>query len=144
MHRIHATASLIEQMARSTPSSDPVLAIRAKARELVKLYLSSFGIPTMPICVDALASLRGIGRSDELPQHSPDAELVPDGTGGVAIRIHPDSPTTRQRFSVAHEIGHTFFPNFTMKKWCRTDARYRDRDDPDDYLEMLRDIARAI
>jgi hypothetical protein len=71
--------------------------------------------------------------------HSPDAELVPDGTGGVKMRVNPDLPETRQRFSVSHEISHTFFPDYTTKPWCRTDARYRDRDDPDQYLEMLCD-----
>jgi hypothetical protein len=44
---------------------------------------------------------------------------------------------------VAHEISHTFFPDYTTKAWCRTDARYRDRADPDQHLEMLCDIAAA-
>lgn len=137
------TETLIGELIRSTGSNDAVAAVRAKARELIGLYVRSFGEPTMPIDVGVLASLRGIRKSEEAPIHSDDAELVPDGAGGVTMRVNPDLPETRRRFSVAHEISHTFFPDYTDKVWCRTDARYRDRNDPDDYLEMLCDIAAA-
>ncbi len=137
---LRSTTSLIQELVRSTGAADPAAAIRLKAQELISLYVASFGDPAMPISVDVLASLRGIAKSAELPLHSPDAELVPDGTGGVKMRVHPDRPETRQRFSTAHEITHTFFPDYTTKTWCRTDARYRDRDDPDQHLEMLCDI----
>src|SRR5438132_6624486 len=142
---IHArsTEALIDELVRSTGAVDAPSAIRASARELIALYVSSFGEPTMPINIDVLASLRGITRSDEMPLHSPDAELVPDGLGGVAMRVNPDRPDTRVRFSVAHEVSHTFFADYTTKAWCRTDARYRDRSNPDDFLEMLCDIAAA-
>lgn len=137
---LRSTASLIEELVHSTNAGDPATAIRLKAQELIRLHIASFGELTMPISMDVLASLRGIARSDELPLHSPDAELVPDGSGGVKMRVNPDLPETRQRFSVAHEITHTFFPDYSTKPWCRTDARYRDRDDPDQFLEMLCDI----
>jgi Zn-dependent peptidase ImmA (M78 family) len=140
---VRSTETLINELVRSTGAIDAAAAIRLKARELIELYVASFGAPTMPINVEVLASLRGISRSEELPLHSPDAELVPDGTGGVTMRVNPDRPDTRRRFSMGHEISHTFFPDYTTKPWCRTDARYRDRTDPDDYLEMLCDIAAA-
>jgi hypothetical protein len=138
-----STESLIKELVCSTGAIDAAAAIRLKARELIELYVTSFGAPTMPISVEVLASLRGIKWSEDLPVHSPDAELVPDGTGGVMMRVSPDRPDTRRRFSVAHEISHTFFPDYTTKPWCRTDARFRDRTDPADYLEMLCDIAAA-
>lgn len=137
---LRSIASFIEELVRSTGTKDPVTAIRFKAEGLLRLYVAAFGEPTMPISVDVLASLRGIARSDELPLHSPDAELVPDGCGGVKMGVNPDLPETRQRSSVSHEISHTFFPDYTTKPKCRTDARHRDRDDPDQYLEMLCDI----
>ena len=135
-----STESLIKELVRSTGAVDAPAAIRLKARELIELHVASFGAPTLPINLEVLASLRGISRSEELPLHSPDAELVPDGTGRVTMRVNPDRPDTRQRFSVAHEISHTFFPDYTAKAWCRTDSRFRDRTDPDEYLEMLCDI----
>jgi len=140
---VRSTDALIKELVRSTGAIDAPAAIRLKARELIQLLVASFGEPTMPINVDVLASLRGIGRSEEMPLHSADAEIVPDGTGGVTMRVNSDRPETRQRFSVAHEISHTFFPDYTTKRWCRPDARYRDRTDPDEYLEMLCDIAAA-
>ncbi len=135
--------SLISELVRVTGASDAAAAVRIKARELISGYVASFGEPSMPIDVQVLASLRGIRQSDEAPVHSIDAELVPDGVGGVTMRVNPDRPEARRRFSIAHEISHTFFPDYTEKVWCRTDARFRDRTDPDDYLEMLCDIAAA-
>jgi Zn-dependent peptidase ImmA (M78 family) len=134
------TASLIEELVRSTGAVDAPAAIRLYARGLIRQYVESFGEPDRPINLDVLASLRGIGRSEDRPVHSDDAELVPDGTGGVTMRVNPDRPETRLRFSVGHEISHTFFPDYTTKTWCRTDARHRDRDDPDQFLESLCDI----
>jgi hypothetical protein len=134
------TRALIDALVRSTGAPDPFEAIRMKARNAIEQFRATFGDPTMPLDIDALASFLGIGRSDDVPAHSEDAELVPIGDGKVAIRVNPDRPETRKRFSVAHEVSHTFFPNYQTKKWCRTDARYRRRDDPDDLLEMLCDI----
>ncbi len=138
-----STQALIDELIRSTGCRDAPEAIRAKAKELIDLHVASFGEPSLPISVDVLASLQGIGRSDEAPVHSPDAELIPDGHGGMTMRVNADRPETRQRFSVAHEISHTFFPNYTSKAWCRTDARYRDRANAEDFLEMLCDIGAA-
>ena len=138
-----STQSLIDELVRATGADTPAAAIRTKARELINTYVASFGEPTMPLDMDVLASLRSIRRSDEKPIHSPDAELSPDGAGGVTMRVNPDRPETRQRFSIAHEIAHTSFPEYTTKEWCRTDARYRDRTNPDEHLEMLCDIGAA-
>jgi hypothetical protein len=134
------TREVIDALIRSTGASDPVAAIRSKARDSIERFRQTFGEPTMPFDVEALASFLGIRRSDAAPSHSEDAELVPIGDGRVEIRVNPDRPETRRRFSVAHEISHTFFPNYQIKKWCRTDARHRRRDNPDDLLEKLCDI----
>jgi hypothetical protein len=134
------TRELIDALVQSTAAPDPITAIRVRARNAIERFRATFGEPTMPLDIEALASFLGIGLSDDAPSHSEDAELVPVGNGRVAIRINSDRPETRRRFSVAHEITHTFFPNFQTKTWCRTDARYRRRDNPDDLLEMLCDI----
>ncbi|MCC7134687.1 MAG: ImmA/IrrE family metallo-endopeptidase [Gemmatimonadales bacterium] len=135
-----STRALIDALVRSTGAIDEFTAIRIKAREAIERFRAAFGEPTMPFDVDALASLLGIHRSEDAPAHSRDAELVPTGDGRVTMRVNPDRPETRKRFSVAHEISHTFFPNYHAKKWCRTDARYRSRANPDDLLEMLCDV----
>ncbi|WP_417260844.1 ImmA/IrrE family metallo-endopeptidase [Celeribacter sp.] len=130
----------IESLVRSTGAASPEEAIRLKAREHIVFYEQNFGEPEIPIDVMMLASLKGIRPSDSMPVLSPDAEIGPDGQGGVEMRVNPDRPETRKRFSIAHEISHTFFPDYEKKEWCRTDARYRDLSDPSQHLEMLCDI----
>jgi Zn-dependent peptidase ImmA (M78 family) len=138
-----STKALIDELTLSMNCLDAESAIRAKAATLLDRYVQAFGEPEMPVSVEVLASLCGITRSDDAPVHSEDAELGPDGQGGMTMRVNADRPETRQRFSIAHEISHTFFPNYANKEWCRTDARYRSRENPDDYLEMLCDIGAA-
>ena len=137
------TQVLIDELVRTTGAANAPIAIRSQARALIDRYVAQFGEPSMPINMDVLASMIGIRRSNDQPVHSDDAELVPDGAGGVTMRVNRDRPETRQRFSIAHEISHTFFPDYTTKEWCRTDARYRDRSNPDEHLEMLCDIGAA-
>jgi len=137
------TQKFIDELVQSTGANSAEEAIRAKARHLIHTCEAMFGRPEMPIDVSILTGLQGIHASEDLPIQSPDAELAPRSEGGVEMRVHPDRPETRKRFSIAHEISHTFFPEYEKKSWCRTDARYRSRNDPDQYLEMLCDIGAA-
>ena len=136
------TQSFIDDLVRTTGASSPEAAIRMKAQELIRLC-EAIGPTQMPIDVNMLTGMQGIYPSEDMPIQSPDAELTPRSDGHVEMRVHPDRPETRKRFSIAHEISHTFFPEFQKRSWCRTDARYRDRKDPDQYLEMLCDIGAA-
>src|SRR5947209_3764841 len=74
---------------------------------------------------------------------APTPNLCRPGNGRVAMRVNRDRPETRQRFSIAHEISHTFFPEYHTKHWCRSDGRFRQRNNPDDHLEFLCDTAAA-
>ena len=121
-----------------TGEDDPRDAIRVKARELVELYHATFG-EKPPFKMEALASLKGIRPSSEPPAHSHDAELQPDGKGGVLLRLNRERPLTRQRFSVGHEITHTFFPGYEEKVQCRK-PKNRDWSDPEDVIELLCDV----
>jgi hypothetical protein len=133
--------SLIDGLVRSSGESDPVAAIRKKAREAIEAFIEAFGEPEeLPLNLLTLASFLGIKSSAAAPQFSPDAELAPDGEGGVEMRLNPEQPETRQRFSIGHEITHTFFPDHSSHVWPRADARHRDLTDPSDYLEMLCDV----
>jgi hypothetical protein len=139
----HPAHAQIDQLLLEVGTSDPREAVRRKARALITLFCEQFGEPTIPIDVYVLASMLGIHRSEESPIYSPDAELTPDGSGGVVMRVNSDRPETRQRFSVGHEISHTFFPGYELKVQCRPDPLLRDRDAPGDYLETLCDIGAA-
>lgn len=136
--------SLIDKLVSASGAVDPLSAIRGKAVQAVDRFVEAFGEPEqLPLDLLELASFLGIKESADAPAFSPDAELAPDGEGGVEMRLNPDRPETRQRFSIGHEITHTFFPDHTSHIWPRADARYRDLSNPDDYLEMLCDAGAA-
>jgi Zn-dependent peptidase ImmA (M78 family) len=138
------TKALIDRLVRGTGAADARSAIRQKATNVIDSFVEAFGEPEdLPLDLPTLASFLGIKLSDTAPAFSPDAELAPDGSGGVEIRVNPDRPETRVRFSVGHEITHTFFPDHSFHIWPRADSRYRDLGNPDDYLEMLCDVGAA-
>lgn len=138
------TQLLIDGLVAATGVADPVEAVWLRAAQAIESYVSMFGEPDeMPLDLVTLASVLGIKKSDDAPLYSPDAELAPDGAGGVEMRLNPDQPETRQRFSIGHEITHTFFPDHSTHVWTRSESRHRDLSDPDDYLEMLCDVGAA-
>ena len=128
----------VAALLRETGEADPVAAVRSRSRTLIELYLEHFGEGRPPFDLEVLASLRGIALSSERPGHSPDAELVPIAGGGVEMRVNPDQPATRRRFSVGHEISHTFLPGYDQKVQCRK-PKGRDWADPEDLIEALCD-----
>ncbi len=117
---------------------DPREAVRLKARALLNNLRPLFPNPP-PFKMPELASCIGLHASDEEPSFSGDSEIAPDGEGRVVLRINKSRPLTRQRFSVAHEIGHTLFPDYHLAVRCRkaNDKRWND----DDFLETLCDVA---
>lgn len=133
----------VQALLKATGCEEPRAAVRLKATAAIERYLQHLGEPEFPLHVEALASILGISMSAEQPKHSRDAELVPTTGGRVEIRVAADSPDTRRRFSIAHEISHTFFPDYAMKTWCRPDARHRRQGHLDDLIETLCDIGAA-
>ncbi len=117
---------------------DPREAVRQKARVMLGNLLPLFPNPP-PFNMQEIASCIGLHASDEEPSFSADSEIAPDGDGNVVLRINKSRPITRQRFSIAHEIGHTLFPDYQLAVRCRKahDKRWND----DDFLETLCDVA---
>ncbi len=95
------TQALIAQLLEETGATDPAAAIRSKAQNALDRYRAAFDHIPLPVNAEAMASFLGIGFSTDAPVVSQDAELVPTGNGRVAIRINPDRPETRKRFSCA-------------------------------------------
>jgi O-acetyl-ADP-ribose deacetylase (regulator of RNase III) len=68
----------------------------------------------------------------------PDARLVPLASTGVCIEFNPNNPSARTRFSVAHELAHTLFPDHAET------VRMRGQPAGDDWqLELLCNVAAA-
>lgn len=117
---------------------DPLDAIEQGARDLVFEAVQSGweGPPFDPFELARSLGIEVVPR-DELP----DARTVPLGAGEVAIEYNPSRPRHRLRFSLAHEIAHTLFPDVAKT------ARYRDQPaagPPDGWqLELLCNVAAA-
>ncbi|MCC7180964.1 MAG: ImmA/IrrE family metallo-endopeptidase [Acidobacteria bacterium] len=143
MKTTRSPREFVDALVRAAGAADARSAILLKAAEAIDRYRAQLGEPDFPLHVEALASFLGISLSQEPPTQSRDAELVPRAGGRVEIRVSSDRPETRRRFSIAHEISHTFFPDYEMKTWCRPDVRHRRRDNPEDLIEMLCDVGAA-
>ncbi|MGO8914724.1 MAG: ImmA/IrrE family metallo-endopeptidase, partial [Stellaceae bacterium] len=117
---------------------NPVAAMERKARSVI---LEAFdkgwsGPPFDPITLADILKIHVQPQTDVV-----DARTIPTSTGGLTIEFNPRQPRERLRFSIAHEIAHTFFPD------CAKAVRHRggrDHSRSDDWqLEMLCNIAAA-
>jgi hypothetical protein len=128
----------VQAVIEETGLDDPREAVRQKARALINRLSPLFPNPP-PFNMNEIASCIGLHSSDEEPTFSADSEIAPDREGRVVLRVNKSRPLTRQRFSIAHEIGHTLFPDYHLAVRCRKahDNRWND----DDFLETLCDVA---
>ncbi len=127
----------VQAIIDETGISDPREAIRVKARAKLAEFSALFESP--PYDLSALASCVGLRESSDSPVFSQDSEIVPMADGKMALRVNRERPLTRQRFSIAHEIGHTLFPDYQYSVRCRKANERRWTDD--DLLETLCDVA---
>lgn len=75
------------------------------ARTAAERIISRLGINTAPVDVCKIASDLGLAVVTENLGSDVSALLVTDGKSSV-IGVHGQHAPTRQRFSIAHEIGH--------------------------------------
>ena len=85
--------------------SDPIAAVVDHARQVVLEAVEHgwTGPPFDPIELAAILGIRTVARDDLL-----DARVVSAG-GQLQIEFNPTRPRGRLRYSIAHEISHTFF-----------------------------------
>lgn len=89
-----------ELAADPSPASS-VLAHPAHARSAARAALKRAGVTSPPVDVHAIARAQGLSVRASHGLHGLSARLV-----GDAIEVNAEEPRVRQRFSVAHEIGH--------------------------------------
>lgn len=116
--------------------TDPVAAIRRRARELVATA-TALGWEGPPFDVAELASLRGLSVSynSEL-RVDQDACVMP----GLVL-LNPAKPRVRQRYSLAHEVVHTLFPDYAAE--LKRAGRLWRRDGDESEFEQLCQVAGA-
>jgi O-acetyl-ADP-ribose deacetylase (regulator of RNase III) len=123
---------------RLAGDSDPVEVISAKVRDLIYQAFEQgwSGPPYDPFALAALKGIEVAPSGDVL-----DAQILTAKGGALRILFNPDRPPARINYSVAHEIGHSLFPD------CAEIVRHRlkhtgsTRDEWQ--LEMLCNLAAA-
>lgn len=116
--------------------SDPIDLITRKAREAVLGAIQEGwqGPPFDPFKLANYLDIPTIPREDIL-----DARIIPIGSRNLQIEFNPNRSRGRVRFSIAHEIAHTLFPDcndVTRNRGQRTMTR-----NDDWQLELLCNIA---
>jgi O-acetyl-ADP-ribose deacetylase (regulator of RNase III) len=118
-------------------ADDPVEAITQRARQVV-LSAMEEGWTGPPYDPSQLAELLGIAL---LPTEAViDARTKSKGNK-FRIEFNPVRPSARLRFSLAHEIGHTLFPDCALS--IRNRATHEDMQGDEWQLEMLCNVAAA-
>jgi IrrE N-terminal-like domain len=118
-----------------SPAEDPVLMMVQRARAIVldAIERGWSGPPFDPFDLAALLDVKVVPKEDVA-----DARIVPRD-GRLEIEFNPNRPRQRVRFSIAHELGHTLFPD------CSKVARHRGENHsagPDAWqLELLCNLA---
>jgi O-acetyl-ADP-ribose deacetylase (regulator of RNase III) len=118
--------------------SDPVAGIIARARQMVLRAIERgwSGPPYNPL---TLAEMRGVAL---LPTEEVlDARTRSDSRGRFTIEFSPNRPAARMRYSIAHELGHTLFPD--CAEAIRNRATHQEMKEDDWQLESLCNIAAA-
>jgi O-acetyl-ADP-ribose deacetylase (regulator of RNase III) len=97
-----------ESVLKFAGDHEPIKAMVLAARELV-LEAMDKGWSGPPFDPLKLARIRGIQVSPRAD--IPDARTVPMGQNRFVIEFNPTRPPGRLRYSIAHEIAHTLFPD---------------------------------
>jgi hypothetical protein len=99
--------SVLELIDKST-EKDPIEIIREKAREVViKAFNQGWeGPPFDPIKLAQILNYKVLPNESVL-----DARILTDRESSFTIEYNPHQKEARINFSIAHEIGHTLFPD---------------------------------
>ena len=102
------TNASVRKLLKFAGEADPVRAITLRARTIA-LDAMDHGWNGPPFDPLQLADHLGIAVA---PRHDVrDARTVPAPGGRVLVEFNPNRPSARVRYSIAHEIAHTLFPD---------------------------------
>jgi Zn-dependent peptidase ImmA (M78 family) len=108
---------IVQKLISENPNFDrPEEVIGQKVKDLHELYFYLQDVETFPINMEILASIAGVKVTKMLMSDGISGQLVPTKEGMIA-QINILDPENRQNFTIGHEVGHTFFPGFTKKKF---------------------------
>jgi hypothetical protein len=109
---------------RAEPQETPPVTIRRLARKMIK-DAKEQGWNEIPFDPEILAELQGIEVVAATTDIHAEARLMPLPDHRLKIEYAPTAPETRRRFSICHELAHTFFPDcFEQVQHRRKDTRH--------------------
>ena len=128
----------VQKLLEVTGASDPVDAITEAARRVVLNAIDHgwIGPPFDPLRLADQLGLRVVPRDDVR-----DARTVPELGSKSRIEFNPNRPRGRVRYSIAHEIAHTFFPDCADR--IRNRSRHADLVGDEWQLEAMCNIGAA-
>lgn len=128
-----------ESVLRFAGLRDPVEAIVARAREIVMTAMDAgwSGPPFDPLALAENFLRVAVAANPDVP----DARTVATSKDRLRIEFNPNRPRGRMRYSLAHEIAHTLFPDCSEK--VRNRGTHEDQLPDDWQLEALCNIAAA-
>jgi len=118
MKRKWSDSSVLQLIEKYSPKygDNPIDIVRGVSRDMVlQAYTRGWSGP--PYDMVDLAKLMGISISPN--DDVLDGRIIPQAKEKFAIEYNPHQNSSRINFSIAHEIGHTFFPD------CAEKTRYR-------------------
>src|SRR5258708_5818325 len=123
---------------RSSHKSERIreLLTRADALTLSAMEAGWSGPPFDPHKLAEFLGIRVIPSADVR-----EAQIVPLSNGSFRIEYNPNKPRARIRFSIAHEIAHTLFPDCAERVRHRFSPQGMTADDL--HVEMLCNVAAA-
>lgn len=128
--RVWTHPSVIELIRQDGTTNDPEQIIRKRARELVGQFAEFWEGP--PYDMDLLASLCGY-RPKQVDFLGDDQDAC---ISIGEMLISSSKPPVRQRYSIGHEITHTFFPDFE-REVRSAGPRWRRERDSQSEIEQL-------
>jgi Zn-dependent peptidase ImmA (M78 family)/O-acetyl-ADP-ribose deacetylase (regulator of RNase III) len=117
---------------------DPISAIISRARRLVlgAMERGWVGPPYNPFTLAEMSGMKMLPTENVM-----DARTRSDSEERYIIEFNPERPPARMRYSIAHEIGHTLFPDCSAV--TRNRATHQDMKNDDWQLEALCNMAAA-
>jgi Zn-dependent peptidase ImmA (M78 family) len=107
---------LVLRLAKRRRDRDPEKAIAAYAKKLLK----DAGQDSLPVEVEAIASLKGVRR--RVGEHDFAGRIFVEPDGQLVMDLNSAHNENRRRFTCAHELMHTGFPDFEEEERYRLDA----------------------
>jgi Zn-dependent peptidase ImmA (M78 family) len=110
------TEPLVLGLMAEAGTADPREAIEAYAEKLRRDARQN----SLPIDVKTIASVKGV--RPRLGAHEFAGRIYVEADGQLVMDLNAEDSPARQRFTCAHEMMHTGFPNFTEEKRYRLDT----------------------